>query len=90
MGPSETEEIVAAARKRELNFQLWGWLLFVVCAILFIAASIRNQDTLTLMGSLCFLIACLIFLIPLIRGAKPPALKGGASRKKIEGSKLEL
>ncbi|MGD2272077.1 MAG: hypothetical protein PVI06_16870 [Desulfobacterales bacterium] len=73
MGQNQKKETLAAERKRELNFQLWGWLLFVVCAILFIAASIKNQDALTLMGSLFFLIACVIFLIPLVRGVKLPA-----------------
>lgn len=67
MGQNRTKETLAAKRKRELNFQLWGWLLFIVCAILFIAASIKNQDALTLMGSLFFLIACVVFLIPLVR-----------------------
>lgn len=73
MGQNQKKETLAAETKRELNFQLWGWLLFVVCAILFIAASIKNQDALTLMGSLFFLIACVIFLIPLVRGVKLPA-----------------
>jgi hypothetical protein len=79
MGQNETEEMLAAERKRELKFQLWGWLLFVVCAILFVAASIKNKDALTLMGSLCFLIACVIFLIPLVSSATPfkSRTKGG-------------
>ncbi|BBO81791.1 hypothetical protein DSCO28_23570 [Desulfosarcina ovata subsp. sediminis] len=47
--------------------QLIGWLLFVICAFFFIAASIKNRDLLTLIGSIIFLVSCLFFLIPLIK-----------------------
>ena len=30
--------------KKELKFQLWGWILFIVCAFIFIASSIRMGD----------------------------------------------
>ena len=52
--------------KRILKFQLWGWILFVICAGLFIASSIKNQDMLTLVGSIVFLLACVVFIIPLV------------------------
>jgi len=50
--------------------QLWGRILFVLCALLFIASSIRNQDRLSLTASLLFLAACAFFIIPLIRELK--------------------
>ena len=52
--------------KKDLHFQLWGWILFIVCAFIFIASSIRMRDGLMLAGSLFFLVACFLFLIPLI------------------------
>jgi hypothetical protein len=57
-------------KKGAFYFQLWGWILFIICAGFFIAASIRHRDTLTLIGSIIFLIACLVFLIPLLIGAE--------------------
>ena len=54
------------ASRRNLIFQLWGWILFLICAVLFILSSLRNQDTLVLLGSIVFLLACILFLIPLI------------------------
>jgi hypothetical protein len=55
-----------AGKKNELKFQIWGWILFIVCAIIFIASSIRMGDGLMLAGSLFFLVACFLFLIPLL------------------------
>jgi hypothetical protein len=52
--------------KRNLKFELWGWILFIVCAGFFIAASIQHRDTLSLIASIIFLIACLVFIVPLI------------------------
>jgi hypothetical protein len=54
---------------RETKIQLWGWFLFVICAGLFIAASIESKSTLSLIGSIVFLVACLVFIYPLV--AKP-------------------
>jgi hypothetical protein len=42
----------------------WGWILFLVCALLFIAAGLRDGDALITVGSVLFLIACLFFLVP--------------------------
>jgi Kef-type K+ transport system membrane component KefB len=50
--------------KKDINYQIAGWILFVFCAILFIASSLKNHDTLAFIGSVFFLIACIIFLIP--------------------------
>ena len=54
--------------KRERRFQLWGWILFIVCAGFFIASAIHNHDALYLIGSIVFLVACIVFIIPLVTG----------------------
>jgi drug/metabolite transporter (DMT)-like permease len=56
--------------KRERRFQLWGWILFIVCAGFFIASAIHNHDALYLIGSIVFLVACIVFVIPLVTGKK--------------------
>lgn len=56
--------------KRDLNYQLWGWILFILCAFIFIASSVRMGDMLMLIGSLFFLVACILFLIPLLTKLK--------------------
>jgi len=50
----------------KIKYQIAGWVLFIICALLFIASSWSNHDTLTLIGSIIFLIACIVFLIPII------------------------
>ncbi len=55
---------------QEIKYQLAGWILFILCAIFFIASSLKNRDTLTFIGAVIFLIACIIFLIPLVRSNK--------------------
>jgi len=52
--------------EKNLRWQLYGWILFVACALLFIAASIVGREPLVLAGSLIFLLACLFFIIPLL------------------------
>jgi len=52
---------------REIKYQLLGWILFIICAVLFIASSLKNHDVLTFIGSVFFLIACFVFLVPLIK-----------------------
>ena len=52
--------------KRNLKFEFCGWILFIICAGFFIAASIKHRDTLSLIASIIFLIACLVFITPLI------------------------
>lgn len=51
---------------REVRFHVLGWLLFVVCALIFIAAGLRDGDILILTGSIVFLLACFAFLVPLL------------------------
>lgn len=59
---------IMSINNRERKFHLWGWILFIVCAAFFIAASIKGDNTLTLIGSVIFLVACVVFLIPLVTG----------------------
>jgi hypothetical protein len=49
------------------KLQLSGWILFVLCAILFIISSLQSRDTILLIGSILFLVACVLFIIPLIQ-----------------------
>ena len=55
---------------QDFKYQLAGWIIFIVCAIFFIASSLKNRDTLTFIGGVIFLIACIVFLIPLVRRNK--------------------
>jgi hypothetical protein len=54
------------ANRRDVRFQIWGWVLFILCALLFLASSLVNRDLLATAGSLVFLLACGVFLYPLI------------------------
>ena len=47
-------------------FQLIGWLLFVLCAVLFLISGLRAEDPLLVVGSVVFLIACIVFILPLV------------------------
>lgn len=49
----------------EIRYPLTGWLLFIVSAGFFVAASLRSGDSLGLAGALFFLTACFFFLPPL-------------------------
>lgn len=53
-----------------LKSQLWGWGLFVLCALLFITAGVRANDILTVVASLVFLVACFVFIVPLVKAHK--------------------
>ena len=57
-------------RNREVKFHLWGWILFLVCAVFFIASSIVSNNVLSLVGSIVFLIACVVFIVPIVIGKK--------------------
>ena len=56
--------------RQEVKYQLVGWILFIICAIFFVASGLKNHDILTLIGGVIFLIACIVFLIPLVRSNK--------------------
>ena len=51
-------------RRRKFNW--WGWALFMVSALFFILAALRDGDPLALLGSLFFLVACVVFVMPLL------------------------
>ena len=48
--------------RKNRNYDLWGWLLFVISALFFVASSIRNGDMIGLLGGVFFLLACVVFL----------------------------
>ena len=43
--------------------ELWGWLLFLLCSVLFLAAALRDGDLLLGVASLVFLAACVLFIV---------------------------
>ena len=57
-------------KDREKKFHLCGWVLFLVCAIFFIASGVLNGDFMSLAGSFIFLAGCVVFIIPLITKGK--------------------
>ena len=58
---------MSAGSDRDKRFQLYGWLLFVVCSFFFIADSAVAGNPLGIVGSVIFLLACIVFLIPLVQ-----------------------
>jgi hypothetical protein len=44
------------------RYELWGWILFTISALFFIASSLRNGDIVGLLGGVFFLLACAAFL----------------------------
>lgn len=50
---------------------LWGWILFLLCAVVFVAVGIRDGDALMTLGSALFLAACVLFLVPYVVGGEP-------------------
>ena len=56
--------------KQEVKYHFLGWVVFVICAVLFIASSLKSGDILMLVASIVFLAACIIFIIPLIKTIK--------------------
>lgn len=64
-------------RDKEHKYHLVGWMLFVICALFFIASSLKHGDALTLIGSLLFLVSCIVFIIPLVDTMKKSADSNG-------------
>ncbi len=52
--------------KQEDKYHLAGWILFIICAIFFLASSLKNHDFFSFIGSVIFLVACIFFIIPLV------------------------
>lgn len=65
MTPDDRDDAGRREAAKALRWQMAGWLLFIVCALLFIAAGWVQRDPLTLAGSVVFLAACFCFAIPL-------------------------
>ena len=55
------------------RFQLYGWILFVLSSLFYIATSIKAGDLVGLAGGVLFLLACLVFLVPLVVQLAPNA-----------------
>lgn len=65
------------------QFQITGWLLFIVSAAFFTWSTAQAGDWIGVAASLLFLIACLVFLVPVMdRSEGVPA--GGAMTSKGE------
>ena len=62
---------------RRLRCQLWGWALFIVCAALFVASSIRDRDILTGAASVLFLGASVLFLVPVVTALREDGMDEG-------------
>lgn len=45
------------------RYELWGWVLFLLCAVIFIAVGVRDRDPLMVVGSVAFLVACVLVLL---------------------------
>ena len=58
--------LAAFAAHHAARIQLTGWILFVLSAGFFIAASIRAGDLIGLIGGILFLVSCFVFLLALV------------------------
>lgn len=65
MNSASNDRGKAYAQRRAATWQFRGWILFILCALFFIAAGVANGDALTIAGSILFLVACVFFVIPL-------------------------
>jgi hypothetical protein len=54
-------------KDKSLKAQLWGWVLFVICGLLFTIAGVRANDIVSIAASIVFLLGCVVFLIPLVQ-----------------------
>lgn len=54
------------ARKRENRYHFAGWVLFLLCAALFLLSAVRDGNVIIAFASLVFLFGCVLFLIPLL------------------------
>lgn len=54
--------------KRRL--EMLGWILFVICALLYLYGGIVAGDPLVISGSMVFLLACFIFIYATLKSKK--------------------
>ncbi|MFP4323996.1 MAG: hypothetical protein ACLFTK_16195 [Anaerolineales bacterium] len=48
------------------KYQLLGWAMFTVCALLYTLDSLAKGNWLVGLGSVLFLVACVVFMVPLV------------------------
>lgn len=51
---------------KHTRYHLAGWILFVICALLFLYVAVRDSNLVMTLASLVFLAGCVAFLIPLL------------------------
>lgn len=51
---------------RDERLRLVGWVLFILCALLYMIASIESKSVTSFVGSVVFLVACFFFIVPLV------------------------
>lgn len=59
VGPGRTRCSTVAAMS---SLHRAGWILFLVCAVLYAGSGIRAGDGLVVIGSIVFGLACILFL----------------------------
>jgi hypothetical protein len=74
-------------KTRDSLFHLAGWILFIVCALFYLASSIISRDYLAFAGSLIFLIACFIFVYPLLVSIRDTVRYSGPSEERQDSGK---
>lgn len=52
--------------KRAWIFNMVGWILFIICALLYSISSYLARDMIGLMGGAFFLVGCITFIVPLM------------------------
>jgi hypothetical protein len=58
----QEEYLSMNSSRKDKRYELWGWILFTISALFFIASSLRNGDIVGLLGGVFFLLACAAFL----------------------------
>ena len=53
-------------KQEDLPYHITGWVLFLICAVLFLYVAARDRDLALTLASLVFLSGCIAFLIPLM------------------------
>ena len=54
----------------ECWYQIAGWIVFLICSLLFVVQSLLARDLLGFSASITFFLGCLLFLIPILRSDK--------------------
>lgn len=50
---------------KEKSFHKIGWLLFLICSILYTLSALNSRDILGILGGVLFFAACIVFIIPM-------------------------